>query len=181
LAATDPSLEAIYRCSIAVEIPQWMLTEHLRRAERAAETEKARQDIRQRFASDLDLVRSGEHIGWIAWAANIYFGSTSDLDISLSPDQRLDQALGTDLAAAARQGFIALINRPDLPTLSAVASLSAQRMRDRRWHALLAGMDEAFRRSPELDQFSATLLRIVLAIQLVDPAFKRDGRKYAPP
>jgi hypothetical protein len=95
LAAARPDLKQAYDEVVAEEIPDW------RREDSESEIVRSRQEALQMeatlkgFARDLSAIRTGQHDGWLAWAANIYFAESEDLDASISPRERLDTVSST--------------------------------------------------------------------------------------
>jgi hypothetical protein len=78
-----------------------------RRSIRNTEREDKSAERRRNFESNAEAIRSGSDLGWLDWAAQIYFGFFTDLDRQAAPRERLVGLLGDANAAIAIEGFIA--------------------------------------------------------------------------
>ncbi|MGD0186242.1 MAG: hypothetical protein ABSC25_13460 [Roseiarcus sp.] len=126
MAEGRPDLAEVRAQYLSVEIPDWQRSHTASQVAKAARLEKDLVAARIKFASDLDAVRTGKDRDRLTWAARIYCGDYLDSDLSLPPVERLRQTLGEENAAAARQGFVAMLGRPDFPSLDDVVALAAQ-------------------------------------------------------
>jgi hypothetical protein len=131
-------------------------------------------DLEQRrnFENDADAIRNGNHLGWLTWAAQVYFSLFSDVDEKASPRERLVAVLGETNVQTAIAGFIAALSRTDLPSLADVVALSAQHQRYDRWYVLTAGLIERWKANPSLAGLSDELLKAALAFDLTNPVFE---------
>ena len=131
---------------------------------------------RRNFEKDVDAIRSGSHLGWLSWAAQVYFSLFADVDEKASPRERLVAVLGETNAQTAIAGFIAALSRNDLPSLDDVVALSAEHKRYDWWHVLTAGLIERWAAQPSLDGLSDEFLKAALAFDLTNPVFEHvDG------
>jgi hypothetical protein len=76
---------------------------------------------RRKFEADAGLIRSGNHLGWLAWTAQVYFSLFTGVDENATPRERLTTLLGEIHAETAIEGLIALLEHSDVPTLDTVA------------------------------------------------------------
>ena len=129
------------------------------------------------FAQNLSTIREGQDDARLAWAANIYFADFDDVDVSISPVERLNTVLGERNAVAVLEGFAAYLERTDLPLPADVARIGIRGERGIWWHALLAGLEETWRRGSRPDAFTDDFWRSVLSIELVAPIFDREENK----
>ena len=135
----------------------------------------ARYDLeeqRRDFANDADAIRNGIHLGWLTWAAQVYFGLFSDVDRTAPPHERLVAILGETNAPIAIEGFIAALSRNDVPSLANVVALAEQHQHYNWWYALTAGLTERWAANPSFDGLSDELLKAALAFDLTNPVFE---------
>jgi hypothetical protein len=70
---------------------------------------------------------------------------------------------------------MALLQQDKLPALASVAEMSAEHRIRQWWLGLIAGMDEMWERTPNVNSFADELLRVLLAIDLGAPTSFEDG------
>src|SRR5436190_17664238 len=133
--------------------------------------------MRRNFEANTTTIRSGMHRSLLAWAAGVYFCLFLGLDENATPRERLVELLGETNTDIVIEGFIASLQRPDVPTLESVAETSADHQIYNWWRALIAGLDERWRLIPSLDGLSDDLLRAVLAIEQANPTFVRGSER----
>jgi len=136
------------------------------------ESAEARQ---RKFEADAGPIRSGNHLGWLAWAAQVYFGLFTDVDEDATPRERLTTLLGETHAETAIEGLIAVLAHADMPALDTVAETAAKHTVYHWWYALIAGLDEWWRRNPDLTGLSDDFLRAALAISEAYPTFVKTA------
>ena len=139
------------------------------------EDQQTPEELRRKFEQVADAVRSGSHLGWIGWAAQVYFGLFNDSDEDASPRERLVGTLGEAHAETAIAGFIALLSRPDLPSLADVAALSAEHKCYDWWLGLTAGLKERWQTELRLAGLGDEILKAALAFNLTNPVFEKSG------
>ena len=177
LAAARPDLKQAYDEVVAEEIPEWRREDSERELVRGRQEALQMEATLKEFARNLSRIRGGQDDAWLAWAANIYFAEFDDLDVSISPLERLNTVLGEANALAVLEGFAACLERVDLPFPADVARIGMRGERGVRWHALLAGLEETWRRGSRLDAFTDDFWRSILSIELVAPIFDRTENK----
>jgi hypothetical protein len=163
LADARPHLQKIRERYLATEIPDWQRSHSETTLARAAKRDQDLVEAREQFAAGADGVRKGQDLGRLAWAAGVYFGDFQDIDLSLPPVERLRRTFGEENASAAIEGFVATLGRSDLPSLSDVVALAAQRRQHPCATSLLAGMDTIWERSRDFAGFHDDLLRVMVA------------------
>jgi hypothetical protein len=146
-----------------------------RRSVRNTEREDKSAERRRNFEANAEAIRSGSDLGWLDWAAQIYFGLFADLDRQAAPCERLVGFLGEANAAIAIEGFIASLGRPDVPSLERVAAAAADHRRFHASYPLVAGLDERWLRTPNLDGLPDELLRSALATEETTPTPSGKG------
>jgi len=176
LAEARDDLRPVRDARISCAIPLGLFERARRNADQEEETETA-EARRRNFDANAAAIRSGAHLGWLSWAACVYFGLFIDVDENATPRERLIEVLGEANTDIVIEGFIATLQRPDIPTLENVAVTSANHQIYDWWRALIAGLDERWRRIPDLDGLSNNLLGAALAIEQANPTFVGGGRQ----
>jgi hypothetical protein len=169
---TRGELRAVRDGAISCVLPSALLARNTRNTDQDEEIESS-ESRRREFETNTEAIANGTHLGWLAWAAHVYFGLFRDVDENAIPTERLTDEIGDTNADTAIEGFIAMLQRPDFPTLEVVAALSAEHRLYDWWHALIAGLDERWKRVPTLEGLSDDLLRAPLAIEQNNPTFAR--------
>jgi len=170
---TRADLRTVRDAALATEIPEWRRARSARR-DRQEQADTDRRTLREKFAASAAAIRSGAHLGWLTVAAKFYFGLFGDVDQRTTPHERLVTGLGEANAQAAIEGFIAVLQRPNSPTLAEVVTLSGGRQHYEWWRVIIAGLDERWQQVPGLAGLSDQLLQVALAFELVNPTFERD-------
>ena len=171
LSDNRADLRAVLDASVSCKIPRWPLNRPPR-----GDTEQSPEELRGKFKKEAEAIRNGSHLGWLSWAAQVYFGLLYDSHEQASPRERLVTVLGEANAEIAIAGFIAALSGPDAPSLADVVVLSAQQRRYDWWHVLTAGLMERWKSDPSLDAFSDDFLKAMLVFDLTNPVFEKvDG------
>ena len=145
IAGGDPSFQAVLD-----EMSQPIVYDYeTKQAQRLAERMARRQAVYQAIRDD-HIKRAGEvsagHINMLYDPARAYLGRFSEFSRDDPPEARVIAFLGDDLGAAALDGFIATLNRNDLPTAEQIAQSHAE---NKYWYAeapLICGVAELIRR-----------------------------------
>ena len=132
----------------------------------------------RKFEADAGLIRSGNHLGWLAWTAQVYFSLFTGVDENAMPRERLTTLLSETHAETAIEGLIALLEHSDVPTLDTVAETAAEHQIPIWWYALVAGLDEWWRRNPNLTELSDDFLRAALAVAQTCPTFVKIATSF---
>ena len=146
-----------------------------RRAERDAEDEAHRQAIygghRHILADRAKEVAAG-NVHVLATSAAVYLGRNYLLDPELhfdseaSPEQRLREFLGDELADRVMSGFVAVLDRDDLPAASRIAKAHCENERCVAEASMICGVAEMLRQGHSLDKVDgATLAATYMAWQ----------------
>ncbi len=176
IALVQSDLKSIYDEMVCIEIPEWRRSDAARDVARSRKNARDLEQTVKNFGHAVHAIRSGNDVGWLAWAARIYFAEFEDIDVTLAPLDRLRSVIGEDYCAVALDGFAALLQRPDIPAPIDVAKISVCGQVGTWWIALLAGLEEAWNRRPDTLTFSDDFWRSLLAIQLVNPIFETADR-----
>lgn len=126
---------------------------------------------RVQFKKDLSAIASGKHIGALNSLARGYLAQYSDLPSDSDPHARLVEWVGEEVAEAAFQGFVAALQREDLPDLGKICSIRAE---GKEWSVepvMLAGISEIVRSGKSLENLSKSVVCAVLGIWWDMPEF----------
>jgi hypothetical protein len=145
-------------------------------AARTIEKYNSREKVRQDFARDSNEIRSGKHLGWLAYLGKLYFGLYADIERNLAPRERLAQWLGDANTEVALEGFQAVLSRSDVPTFGEVLELIAEHQLFDWWFSLVAGMNERWAAGKRTDDLSDDFLKGLVAFDLANPVTtEEDG------
>lgn len=126
---------------------------------------------RAQFTKELPRIASGHHIGALNSLARGYLARYSDLSSDADPHTRLIEWVGEEIAEAAFQGFVAALQREDLPDLEKICSIRAE---GKEWTVepiLLAGISEIVRSGQSLRNVPPKVVHAVLGIWWDMPEF----------
>jgi len=171
-----PDLAGIRDGRTVVTIPDWQIERNQQLANDSAAEQEALAQTRREFERNEEAIRGGADLQWLSWLADVYFGNFSDLAPSATPYDRLVDVLDETKASIAVEGFIAALQRPDIPSLYAVAQAAAEHRLSRWWYAIVAGLDEFWKRNPRLDDWGDGLLTTGLAFDLTNPTFEQSDQ-----
>jgi hypothetical protein len=158
------------------EVQDWRWKDINRNIKYKKKRWETQQKNRSDFEQEVDLIRTGRHLGWLAWLADVYFARFRDVDRTLEPKKRLEQQLGERNVGVALEGLKAVLNRKDLPTPLEIANLYSQNKYQGWWYSILAGMSECWGKQDDLATYSEHALKSALTLNLLFPSFYRmDG------
>lgn len=136
-----PRFTECLKSSCFTKMDDWRIEDAKNKKEMAAENEKNKVKNNEIFSSMLDLVRTGQHVQNLKVLASIYKGFYSDSNKDLAPYERLIEDTSPEIAAAALDGFRAILYRDDIPTPKEIAQ---SRLKDKSFYVglpLLIGMN----------------------------------------
>ncbi|MFQ5729645.1 MAG: hypothetical protein ACE5GN_04730, partial [Waddliaceae bacterium] len=140
------------------EVDEWRIKTYSRELERKFKQELITQENIAKLLNAKESIRCGSHLNYIGGLASVYFGLLGNNDRKLSPIKRLRSEVGDELALAALEGFSTVLKRSDLPTPTEIAKLNAKNRVYRWWYALVAGVNEEWRKEGDLNAFSDVAL-----------------------
>ena len=119
---------------------------------------------RAHLANHPHAVAAGD-IQLLAVPAEVYLGRSHELfDSSISPEARLCELLGAPLVDQALAGFVAVLQRNDLPSAAAIADIHCRQGRFCAEEPMICGVAEMLRQGRPLDAIDrATLSAVYLA------------------
>ncbi|WP_417427167.1 hypothetical protein, partial [Hoeflea sp.] len=126
---------------------------------------------RSRFENDLLQIASGQNLGPLISLANGYLDRYGDLASDTDPKTRLIEWVGEEVAEAAIQGFLATLQRDDLPDLDKIYSI---RTEGKHWTiepVILAGISEVVRSGRSLNNIPQSVVQAALGIWWDMPEF----------
>ena len=173
-------LEAIRQINCIVEIPDWRARDAEHRREQAVKRSEGREKNLTEFETQRESIRSGMHLGWLAWIAQVYFAMFSDLDREATPRGRLAAELGERSAELAIDGLIALVRRGEVTEIGDVLRMYEEGNYFPWWYALLAGLDEYVDAGGDILGFPDGFLHSALMIGCMHPTFVQRGKVTSP-
>ncbi|MBL8559181.1 MAG: hypothetical protein JNM47_10710 [Hyphomonadaceae bacterium] len=179
-AADD--LRETLEAALVCDLGWWYTDKREQRAEHLRDREADKEDLRARFAANRADVRDGKALGYLGFAAEIYFDLFADLDHAASAEDRLAAYLGDENARAALDGFRALVlNRPP-PALDEIRKLFAEGRYYPWWYAYVAGVELRLAAGEPVADLAPDLVTAVLTMNLHQMLSSRShrGDKDAP-
>lgn len=170
---SHPELAKIVPLFCHSNVPDW----RLKHANDAIRRKKKQETTQLKNCADFEkqknLIRTGQHLGWLGVLAKHYLPDFSDVDRQQTPEKRLSHRLGEQNAADALEGLRAILNRSDLPTPLEIANLYGENKYypDLWWYAVLAGMTENWFYQSDLNSYPENALKAALALNLLFPRF----------
>lgn len=126
---------------------------------------------RENFEKVKDDIKTGKAFGALHQLAHAHLNHYSDLNHEVDPVQRLREWVGEEVAEAALQGFVASLQRNDLPTIKQIIE---SRLEGKHWNiepVLLCGISELVRSQRSLDEVSKAVAEALLAVWWEMPEF----------
>jgi energy-coupling factor transporter ATP-binding protein EcfA2 len=173
LAEDDPKLASIRDRVLVSNVEEWQRDEARRRASFRDEQAEGRQKSLEEFAKNIQEIRTGTHLGWLIWGAEVYFARFSDSDGTKQPRERLEEEIGSENTATLLAGLKTLVRQGSMPTIAEISNAEKDNSYPRLWLAFIAGMDEVWLESPSVDGISDEVLRSLLALELIMPTESR--------
>jgi hypothetical protein len=174
--SVHPELADVLARLCQSEVQDWRWKDINRSVKYKKKQQNSQQKNRSDFEKQRDLIRTGQHLGWLAWLADVYFARFTDVDRTLEPEKRIEQQLGEQNVDVALEGLQAVLNRNDLPTPLEIVTLPSQNEYLSWWFSILAGMSECWGKQDDLAAYSGQALKAALALNLLLPSFYRiDG------
>lgn len=168
-----PELADILLRSCYSEIHDWRWKDINRKIEYKKKQCDSQQNNCSSFEEQKELIRTGQHLGWLEWLAEVYFARFTNVDRTLEPEKRLEQQLGEQNVGIALEGLQAVLNRNDLPTPLEIVTLPSQNEYLSWWFSILAGLSERWRKQDDLTAYPEQALKAALALNLLLPSFYR--------
>lgn len=173
LADAVPGLRPIRDNFLAYAIQAWQAADKKRTAAELEKRTAGRLQNLKRFAKEIDKIKDGTHLGWMVWAADVYFANFSDVDGAKSPRERLEYELGPENTVAVLDGLKTVARTGTFPSLKDLAAADSKNSYPRLWYAFLAGMDELWLETPSVAGWSDDALKVLISLDLLLPTSSR--------
>ena len=153
-----------------------------RRARRAQREDRAEARIQAFCRAQRALLAVQPHavaagaVQLLTVPAEVYLGRSHEtFDSSLSPEVRLCELLGEPLVDQALAGFVAVLQRNDLPSAAAIADIHCRDSRFCAEEPMICGITEMLRQGRPLDAIDRTTLAAVYLAWKRAPESGTDG------
>jgi len=173
-AEADPGLRALRDEVVVTKLPDNYFAG---RSARTSDDGKNRARQQQDFDRDIDVIRSGAHLGWLKHMAFIYFALYSDTDGNLLPRNRIAAWLGEERVDAALESLAATLSRNHLPGFNDVMALAANHQHYDWWYAALAGLNERFASGQGFDGLPDDVLKGLAVFDITGSLTEPPWRK----
>lgn len=140
-AVHNPRFLDPLRTELCWDIPSWRREDAQHKRERQQKEEANRAIRLQQLSEQLEAIRSGTPTNALVYLAKIYFGLFYDLDRESQPRDRLTAFTTPEIAATALDGFVAALQRPDIPSPKMIGELEAESKEYIIGFPVLAGLD----------------------------------------
>ena len=164
-ARGDPELLAILTNLSDNSEPAWKAEQREREAARRAERRQIFQSHRDALKAHLADIAAGK-FQVLATPANVYLGRHAEFDSETTPADRVYELLGVDLGDQVMSGFIAVLDRDDLPTACKIAQTHSENKYWKVEAPMICGVAEMLRRGQPIDSINRdTLAAVYMAWQ----------------
>ena len=144
-----PRFQAAYALECSCDLSEWRLEAALREKKQRARKEKTRRENRKVFTKHIGEIRGGHPTGRLLHLAKLYFGLFSDVDREAAPWDRLVKEVGEKVAAAALEGFVAALERAEIPSPDMIGDAYTRQSVFPLGYIVLAGLDIMAARSED--------------------------------
>ncbi|WP_416639576.1 hypothetical protein [Xanthomonas arboricola] len=146
--------------------------EHLHKQEREVEAERWLRELAAEFSAKSQGVVAGEDVQLLEVLAEVYFGQRLPVSFNktLTPYDRLELVLGKDGASTTLLAFSELLTKGEQP---GIGELLSKRLcqTEFRWTALLAALDDHWRRTTRISDLPDAVWSAGLAVALLCPVY----------
>jgi hypothetical protein len=143
----NPRFRRLLQTELCWDIPSWRREDARRRKARQHKEEAQRALRIQQISQQLEAIRSGAPTNALVYLAKAYFGLFYEVDSELPPRDRLTAFTTPEIAATALDGFVAALQRSDIPSPNMIGELEAEGKEYVFGFPVLAGMDTLADRS----------------------------------
>jgi hypothetical protein len=123
------------------DIPSWRQEDAERRKAKKQKDETERALRIQKLSEQLGTIRTGAPTNALVYLAKVYFGLFYELDRESAPKERLIGFTTPEIAATALSGFVAALQRPDIPSPKMIGELEVESKEHIIGFPILAGLD----------------------------------------
>ncbi|MDO8415145.1 MAG: hypothetical protein Q7S87_02915 [Agitococcus sp.] len=172
LSDKTPQLKKIFERQNQSQLHDWYFKKIETQKKSLLEIEKSKYKDRENTLTTLASIKAGEHLKNLSFFADIYFGrrnNQSKEEKSLDSYTRLALYIGQDLVDYIITGFIAVLNSPNLHSVDYICQKVITNKYYPHWYTVLAGMDEAWLKTPHLNHFTENQLQVSLTLSITFP------------
>jgi hypothetical protein len=154
LREDGPTLDELFQCAdrdsrfrdplrmaLCWDAKSWQQEDAQRRRANERREEKQRALRIQQLSELLETIRSGAPTQALVTLAKVYFGLFYDVDRDASPKDRLVIFTNPEIAAAALDGFVAALQRSDIPSPKMIGEAQTEGQEYLLGFPVLAGLD----------------------------------------
>lgn len=123
------------------DIPSWRQEDAERRRAKNQKDETERAIRIQKLSEQLGTIRTGAPTNALVYLAKVYFGLFYELDRESAPRDRLIGFTTPEIAATALSGFVASLQRSDIPSPKMIGELEVESKEYIIGFPILAGLD----------------------------------------
>ena len=176
----DPELLGILHQMTEVVQPEWKVEdEHLDALEEARGQELFQSHRDHHMERVREIAEGNVHA--LTYAADVYLGRFIDFDDSASPVSRLQELLGAPLTDQALAGFVAVLDRDDLPSAADIAQIHTEQRYYFAEASMICGIAELLRRGQPIDTIDhQTLAAVHMAWEKAPESLDRDPIDIGP-
>ena len=146
----DPELLSILDEMSAVAVPEWRIRQANEEAREKAELQTAIQRHRNDLSEGSAQVATGD-VDVLAVPVDAYLGRLRLFDSATRPEERLREFLGDDLSDRVLDGFVAVLDSDDLPSVSEIVEINCENCHLPAEDPMICGVAELLRRGCPLD------------------------------
>lgn len=156
-------LEERWQAIVSAPRRDWKREEQERKKRRDDEQSKRFAEVRARYLPLIEGISSGKEFGSLVQMAKAYLGQFAELNQALSPPERVRFWLGDELTDAALAGFVAALDRPDIPSANQISEAHAENTYMYAELLLICGTSELVRSGRALADLSESTAAAALA------------------
>ena len=176
VARHDPVVRDALASRSEVAVPDWMVAQQERQARAEAERQQNFERHRAFLAARLSNVAAG-NVSVLRASADAYLGRWGPrLNRDAAPHVRLNEFLGDPLANHVLEGFIAVLDRDDLPSAADIVMVRVEQKYYPAEVPMFCGVAELIRQGRPLDVVNRNTLAAVYAAWQRWPGAGDEGR-----
>ena len=156
----DPELLRILNQMTQVIQPKWKVEDERLKAIEDAQRKQLFQSHRDYHTERFREVSEG-NVHDLSFAAEVYLGRFIDFDNSASPVNRLHELLGDPLTDQVLAGFVAVLDRDDLPSAADIAQIHTEQRHYFAETPMICGIAELLRRGQPIHTINHRTLTAV--------------------
>lgn len=137
----NPRFHDSLHTELCWKIPSWRQEDAQRRRKRQQQDETQRVIRIRQLSEQIEAIRAGVATNALVYLAQAYFGLFNEIDREPPPRDRLIAFTTPEIAAAALDGFVAVLRRTDIPSPSMISELEAEGKQYIIGFPVLAGLD----------------------------------------